>query len=114
MRRTEFAVSQADPTPRLDEFAVRRELADARRGPALYALGDGVRRRHALRVVSVANVDAAVGADDDVVRLVELTVGVAGFPRDAQAQQLFALRAELVHLMAFRALLVAGEVGDPH
>jgi transposase-like protein len=41
----------------------------------------------ALRIVSVGHVDAAVGADDDVVRLVELAVGIAGLPRDAQAQQ---------------------------
>src|SRR5947207_2199676 len=114
MRRTEFAVAHADPAPRLDEFSIGRELADTRRRPALHALGDGVRGRHALRVVSVGHVDAAVGADDDVVRLVELTVAVAGLARDAQAQQLVALRAELVHLMALGALLVAREIGDPH
>src|SRR5216110_1718303 len=105
MRRTEFAVAHADPAPRLDEFSIGRELADTRRRPALHALGDGVRGRHALRVVSVGHVDAAVGADDDVVRLVELTVGIAGLARNAQALQLFALRAELVHLMALGARL---------
>src|SRR5216110_2629288 len=114
MRRTEFAVAHADPAPRLDEFSIGRELADTRRRPALHALGDGVRGRHALRVVSVGHVDAAVGADDDVVRLVELTVGIAGLARNAQAQQLFALRAELVYLMALGARLVAREIGDPH
>src|SRR5439155_21651884 len=97
-----------------DELSIGRELADPRRRPALDALGDGVRRRHALRVVSVGHVDAVVGADDDVVRLVELTVGVAGLARDAQAQQLLALRAELVHLMTLCAVLVAREIGDPH
>src|SRR5712691_6447871 len=103
MRRAEFAVAHADPAPRLDEFSIGRELADARRRPALDALGDGVRRDHALRVVSVGHVDAAVRTDDDVVRLVELTIGVARLARDAQAQQLFTLRAELVHLMALGA-----------
>ena len=55
-----------------------------------------------------------VGADDDVVRLVELTVGVAGLARDAQAQQLLTLRAELVDLMPLGAGLVAREMGNPH
>src|SRR5260370_35682577 len=114
MRRAEFAVAHADPAPRLDEFSIGGELADARRRPALDALGDGVRGRLALRVVSVGPVDAAVGADDDVVRLVELTVGVAGLARDAQAQQLFTFRAELVPLMALGPRLVAREIGDPH
>src|SRR5712691_2359005 len=114
MRRAEFAVAHADPAPRLDEFSIGREFADTRRRPALDALGDGVRGRHALRVVSVGHVDAAVGADDDVVRLVELTVGIAGLARNAQALQLFALRAELVHLMALGARLVAREIGDTH
>jgi hypothetical protein len=49
-----------------------REFADARRGAAFDALGDRVRGDHALRLVSVGHVDAAVGADDDVIRLVEL------------------------------------------
>src|SRR5213592_757428 len=114
MRRTEFAVAHADPAPRLDEFSIGRELADTRRRPALHALGDGVRGRHALRVVSVGHVDAAVGADNDVVRLVELTVGVAGLARDAQTQQLLTLRAELVDLMSLGARLVAREIGDPY
>src|SRR5438874_5899939 len=99
VRRAEFAVAQADPAPRLDEFSIGRELADARRRTALEALADGGRGRHALRVVSVGHVDAAVGADDDVVWLVELTVRVARLPRDAETQTLFALRAELVDLM---------------
>src|SRR5206468_285036 len=113
MRRAELAVAHADPAPRLDEFSIGRELADARRRAALDALSDRVRGRHGLRVVSVAHVDAAIGSDNDVVRLVELTVGVAGFSSDAQAEQLLALRAELVHLVALGAVLVAREIGDP-
>src|SRR6516164_8048846 len=112
--RAELAVTHADSTPRLDELPVGRELADARRGTALDALGDRVRGDHALCFVTIGHVDAAVGADDDVVRLVELTVGVAGLARDAQAQQLLALRAELVDLMPLGACLVAGEVRDPY
>src|SRR5438067_1097208 len=107
MRRAEFALTHADAAPRLDEFSIGRELADARRRPAFDPLGDGVRRRHPLRVVSVGHVDAAVGSNDDVVRLIELTVSVAGLAGDAQAQQFLALRAELVHLMALGAGLVA-------
>src|SRR4029077_19220408 len=106
--------THADSTPRLDELPVGRELADARRCAALDALGDGIRGDHALCVVSIGHVDAAVGADDDVVRLVELTVGVAGLARDAKAQQLLTLRAELVDLMPLGAYLVAGEIGYPH
>src|SRR5205823_6719581 len=48
------------------------------------------------------------------VRLVELTVGVTGLARAAQAQQLLALRAELVHLMTLGAVFVSGEIGNPH
>src|SRR5215470_10272854 len=114
VRRAELAVTHADSTPRLDELPVGRELANARRGAALDALGDGVRGDHALCFVSISHVDAAVGADDDVVRLVELTVGVAGLARDAQAQQLLTLRAELVDLMPLGAGLVAREIRDPH
>src|SRR5215471_4582534 len=97
--RAELAVMRADSTPRLDELPVGRELADARCGAALDALSDGVRGDHALCFVSIGHVDAAVGSDDNVVRLVEFTVGVAGLPGDAQAQQLLTLRAELVDLM---------------
>ena len=91
-----------------------RELADPGRGAALEALFDRLGGGHALGVVAVRDVDAAVGPDDDVVRLVELAVGVAGLAGDAEAHQLLALRAELVHLVALGALLVAREVGDPH
>src|SRR6516164_8364300 len=112
--RAELAVTHADSTPRLDELPVGRELADARRGTALDALGDGVRGDHALCFVPIGHVDAAVRADDDVVRLVELTVGVAGLARDAQAQKLLTHRAELVDLMPLGACLVAREIGDPH
>src|SRR5215469_853378 len=114
VRRAELAVTHADSTPRLDELPIGRELADARRGAALDALCDRVRGDHALCFVSIGHVDAAVGADDDVIRLVELTVGVAGLARDAQAQQLLAFRAELVDLMPLGACLVAREIGDPH
>src|SRR6266481_7512580 len=114
VRRAELAVTHADSTPRLDELPVGRELADARRGAALDALCDRVRGDHALCFVSIGHIDAAVWADDDVVRLVELTVGVAGLARDAQAQQLLALLAELVDLMPLGACLVAREIGDPH
>ena len=69
--------------------------------------------RHALRVVAVGHVDAAVGSDDDVVGLIELAVGVARLAGDAEAQELLALRAELVDLVSLGAFLVAGEVGDP-
>src|SRR5258707_15216738 len=114
VRRAELAVTHPDSPPRLAELPVGRELADARRGAALDALCDRVRGDHALCFVSIGHVDAAVGADDDVVRLVELTVGVAGLARDAQAQQLLTLRAELVDLMPLGACLVAREIGDPH
>src|SRR5258706_258689 len=114
VRGAELAVTHADSAPRLDELPVGRELADARRGAALDALGDRVHGDHALCFVSIGHVDAAVGADDDVVWLVEVTVGVAGLARDAQAQQLLTLRAELVDLMPLGACLVAREIGDPH
>src|SRR6266403_2444237 len=114
VRRAELAVTHANSTPRLDELPVGRELADARRCAALDALRDGVRGDHALCFVSIGHVDAAVGADDDVVWLVEVTVGVAGLARDTQAQQLLTLRAELVDLVPLGACLVAREIGDPH
>src|SRR5207247_5028080 len=52
VRRAELAVLDADPAPRLDEFPVRRELADARRRAALAALGNRLWCGHALRIVS--------------------------------------------------------------
>src|SRR6201993_2238127 len=114
MRSPELAVAETDFAPRLDELPVRRELANTRCGSA----GDAFRNRfgsdHALRVMAVRDIDATVGSDHDSIWLVELAVGVAGFARDAQAHQLLTLRAELVHLMAFCAVLVPREIGDPH
>src|SRR6185503_14613955 len=95
-----------DRAPRLDELAVLGELADARRRAALEAFRDRLVRRHALRVVAVRHVDAAVGSDDDVVGLIEFAVGITGLAGHAETHQLFTLRAELVHLHALGALLV--------
>src|SRR5215472_3598686 len=114
MRRPELAVADANLAPRLDEVPVRRELADTRRRSAGDACGDILGGDHALRVVAVRDVDATVGSDYDSIWLVELAVGVAGFARDAQAHQLLTLRAELVHLMAFCAVLGSRKIGDPH
>jgi len=50
-------------------FPSGEKLADARRRPARDALGDRVRGRHALCVVSVGHVDAAVRTDQPLVRL---------------------------------------------
>src|SRR4029450_11700729 len=100
--------------PRPYHLAGRRELAAAGSGASLEPFTDRLIRGHPLRVVAVRNVDAAVGPDDDVVRLVELTVGVARLARDAETEELLALRTEFVDLVSFRAFLVAGEVGDPH
>src|SRR5207237_10308688 len=86
MRRAELAVAHADGAPRLDELAVRRELADAARRAILESLCNGGGRRHSLRLVSFGHVDAAVGPDDDVVGLVELAIGVATLAGDAEAQ----------------------------
>src|SRR5215203_460100 len=113
MRRAELTVLHADATPRLDELAIRRELADAGRRAALDAFGDRRGRGHALRIVAVRHVDAAIGPDDHVVRLIELAVGVARLAGDADAHQLLALLVELVDLVAPVARLVAREVGHP-
>src|SRR5262245_14744018 len=107
-------MAHADSAPRLDEFPIGRELADAGGRSALDALSHRVGRRHALSFVSVGDVDAAVGTNDDVVRLVELAVRAPRLARDAKAEQLLALRAELVHLMALGAFLVAREIGNPY
>src|SRR5262249_32856866 len=114
VRRAKLAVTHADSAPRLDELPVGRELADARRGASLDALGDRVRGDHALRILAAGHVDAAVGADGDIVRLVELAVGGAGLARNAQAHELLTLRAELVDLMPLGAGLVAREISNPH
>ncbi len=86
-----------------------RDVAPRLSPSAIAAVGG-----HALGVVAVGHVDAAVGPDDDVVGLVELAIGVARLAGDAQAQQLLALRAELVDLVSLGARLVAREVGNPH
>src|SRR5689334_21619976 len=114
MRRSELAVADADLAPRLDELPVRREFADARRRSMGDACSDILGGNHALRVMAVRDVDVTVGSDDDGIWLVELAVGVAGFTRDAQAHQLLTLRAELVHLMPFCAVLVSRKIGHPH
>src|SRR5262245_22554629 len=88
--RPELAVSHAEPAPGLDEFAVRRKLADARRGPAFQALRDGRVGGHPLALVAVGDEDAPVRPDDDVVGLIELAISVARFAGDAQAHELFA------------------------
>ena len=107
MRGAELAVAHADGAPRLDELAVGRELADAARRPAREPVGDLLLRDHALRVVAVGDVDAAVRSDDDVVGLVELAVGIARLARDTKAQELLAARAELMDLVPLGAGLVA-------
>src|SRR6476469_2448835 len=104
----------ADFSPRLDELAVRGELADARRRATLESLGDRGRSDHLLGVVPVRHVDAAVGPDDDVVGLVELAVRVAWLAGDTEAEKLFTLGAELVDLVPFGSSLVAREIRDPH
>jgi hypothetical protein len=63
--------------------------------------------------VAVSDVDAAIGSDHDVVGLIELAVGVPRLARDAQAQKLLALRAELVDLVPLGPGLIAREVGNP-
>src|SRR5262245_323312 len=63
--------------------------------------------------MSVGDKDAAVWPDDHVVGLIELTVGRSGFASGAEAQQLLALRAELVDLMALGSFLVRREVRNP-
>ena len=113
MRGAELAVAYADLPPRLDELAVRRELADARRGAALEPLGNRRCGGHSLAVVPVGHVDAAVGPHDDVVGLIELAIGVARLAGGAQTQQLLALRAELVNLVSLCAGRVGREVRDP-
>ena len=108
-----LAVTYAESAPRLHEFPVARELADARRRAALDALRKERVRGHPLAVMSVGHVDAAVWSDDDIVGLVELAVSIARFAGDAQTQQLLALWTELMNLMTLGACLVAGKVGNP-
>ena len=107
-------MTHAERAPRLDELAVARELADARRVAALDAFGERRGGGHALPVVAIGHVDAAVGTDHDVVGLVELPVGVTGLAGLAEAHEQLAVGAELVDLVALGAGLVAGEIGDPH
>src|SRR5262245_40748484 len=114
MRRTELTVMDADLPPRLDEFAIGRELADAARCASCKALLNGGVGDHSLAIVAVGHVDVAVRSDDDVGWLVELAVGVARLAGCAEAEQLLTLRAELVDLVSLRAGLVAGKVGHPH
>ena len=114
VRRAELTVKHTDLAPRLHELAVGREFADARGGAPLEPFSNRGRGRHALRIVAVGDVDAAVGAGHHVVGLVELAVGVARLAGHAQAQQLLALGAEFVDLLALGAFLVVGEVGHPH
>src|SRR5262245_1200639 len=104
VRRAELSVAYADLSPRLDELAVRRELADARRRATLEPVGDRRGGGHALRIVAVGHVDAAIGPDDDVVGLVELAVGTAWLSGHPQTQELLALRTELVNLVALGAV----------
>src|SRR3954454_6454320 len=114
VRRAELAVLHADRAPRFQEFAVGRELADARGGAALEPFGDRRCGDHALGVVAVGDIDAAVGPGDDVVRLVELTIATTWLAGGAKAEKLLALRTELVDLLSLGALLVVREVGNPH
>src|SRR4030095_12438207 len=106
MRRAELAVTEADRPPRLDELAVGRELADAARRAVLEPLRNRRARRHTLGIVSIRHVDAAVGPDDHVVGLIELPVGITALASDAEAEELLALRAELVDLVPSRARFV--------
>ncbi len=68
---------------------------------------------HALPVVAIGHVDAAVWSDHHVVRLVELPVGVARLAGLAEAHEQLAGGAELVDLVALGAGLVAREIRDP-
>ena len=101
----ELAGPEPDLAPLFDERAVGGELQDA--------AGGAGRRIGALPAVAVRDEDVAVRRGDHVARLVELTGAAAGLAGDAQAQQLFALGAELDDLMALGARLVALRVGHP-
>src|SRR5262245_45714718 len=80
MWRIEVPGSRALLTPGLDELSVLVELHDAR-----------------IRVsaVPVCNEDVAVGRSDDIRRLIECVLALAGDSRFAQRQQDLSFRAKL-------------------
>ena len=92
MRRTEFAGRGAELAPRLDEFAVLRELRDS---------CDGVRRGvRVLPAVSFGDEDVAVRRRHDVVGFGERLGRIPGDAGLANRHQHLTLGAELDHLMA--------------
>ena len=63
--------------------------------------------------MAVGHINAAVGAHDHVIGLVEMRFVIADLARRAQAEQQLAARAEFVHLLALGLVGIGGEVSDP-
>ena len=107
-------MTHPDIAPLFDERAIRRELHDARSLAIGFTLGNRCIGDHALSVVAVRHIDAAIRTDNHIVRLIEVGAVVAGLAGRSQAQQQLAGRAELVHLLTLGAVSVGSEVGNPH
>jgi len=113
MRRTKIAVIRAELSPLRNERAIGSELHDAARFTFPPALLDGGDTCHLLPIVSVRYENAAVRRNNDVVRPIEMGAVVARLTGDAETHQQLAVRAELVHLLTFRAARVGDKVRDP-
>ena len=105
---------QTDATPLLNEGAIWRKLHDAAGVSARTPFVNRLLGDHALAVVAVGDIDAAVRAYDHVVRLIKMRAITASLTRHPKAHEKFARRAELMYLMPFGALFVTREVGHPY
>ena len=105
---------QTDATPLLNKSAIWRKLHDAAGIPARTPFVNRLLGNHALAIVAVGDIDAAVWANNDVVRLIKVCAVAASLARHAKTHEQLAAWAKLMHLMPFSALFVAREVGHPY
>ena len=85
MRRTEFAVTHTNLPPLFDKRTIRRKLHHAGRKTRCPTLFHGLIGDHALATVPVRDIDAAIGANNHIIRLIKMCAIVAGFSGSAQA-----------------------------
>ena len=105
---------QTDATPLLNEGAICRKLHDAAGVSARTPFVNRLLGDHALAVVAVGDIDAAVRAYDHVVRLIKMRAITACLAGYAKTHEQLAAWAKLMHLMSFSAFFVTCKVGHPY
>src|SRR6056300_604398 len=87
VRCTEFAVAHADLTPLPNEGTVRRKFHNAGGIAGSAAFFHGLIAGHALTIVAVRHIDAAIWSDNHIIRLVKGIWSSPGLTRSSETHQ---------------------------